>query len=164
MGPTQVERSICGRAFTGRPLMFRNVLVVCTGNICRSPTAVIVLRKALEHGQIAVASAGLSAVAGHGMCRNALAVLKRHGHENPAHVARQLEASMVRQADLILAMEGAQIRAIVGASPEARGKVVLLSKWDGDTDIPDPYHQSAAVYEHVFQLIETSVRSWINHV
>jgi protein-tyrosine phosphatase len=164
MGPVRAEGSIRSNAFAKRRPMFRNVLVVCTGNICRSPTATIVLRKTLEHDQIEVVSAGLSAVAGQGICQSAAATLKRHGHEDTGHVARQLDVVMVRRADLILAMEVAQIRAIVAASPESRGKVVLLSKWDGGGDIPDPYRQSNAAYEYVFQFINTSVRSWINHL
>ncbi len=141
--------------------MFRRVLVVCVGNICRSPTAEVLLRHALE--DVHVASAGLSALAGHPIDATAQAVLSGHGLSGQSHVARQIDRSMIDAVDLVLTMEPWHNDAVLRISPHARGKTYLLGKWLDNTAIPDPYRQSRTAFEHVFQLINSGVNSWKAH-
>jgi len=144
--------------------MFREVLMVCTGNICRSPTAAAVLHKYAEARSLSVDSAGIHALRGQGMCPVALDVLDSNGFAGHEHIAKSLDASLLRRADLVLAMEAAQVQSIVSRFPFTRGKVFPLSKWCGGEDIPDPYRMSRPAYEHVFKLIDTSVRKWLDYL
>lgn len=138
--------------------MFRNVLVVCVGNICRSPTAEVLLRRELQN--VTVASAGLKALAGHPIDATAQAVLSGQGLSGQSHVARQLDRSMIDAADLVLTMEPWHSEAVLRLSPHARGKTYLLGKWLDNTSIPDPYRQSRESFERAYQLIESGVNRW----
>lgn len=144
--------------------MFGRILLVCVGNICRSPTAEYVFRKRLPDAGIAVESAGLGAMVGRGMDRTALAVLAGRGIDGSAHVARQLSASMLRAADLVLAMEKPHLAAIGRIAPEASGKSFLLGKWQGGQAVPDPYRRPREVFEHVYELVDASVARWIERL
>jgi len=83
--------------------VFDRILVVCVGNICRSPTAEFRLKAALPHKHIS--SAGLGALVGHDMDKQAKAVAERAGLSCPVHQARQLTRELCHDADLILVME-----------------------------------------------------------
>ena len=72
--------------------MFKKILVVCVGNICRSPTAELLLRNALGPSAITVSSAGLSARVGEGGEASARQVLEEHGHCAEDFKARQSSA------------------------------------------------------------------------
>ena len=85
--------------------LFRKILVVCVGNICRSPTAELMLRNALAPSSISVSSAGLSARVGEGVEASARQVLEDHGHNAEGFKARQLTSDIVNESDLILVME-----------------------------------------------------------
>ncbi|MCY1287560.1 Low molecular weight protein-tyrosine-phosphatase Wzb [compost metagenome] len=141
-------------------LMFKNILVVCIGNICRSPTAEALLVSRLAPRGITVASAGLHALEGKPMDATALEVLREHGGDHPDHQGRQLTRELLRQYDLILTMEQGHIQRIVQLAPEARGKTFLLGKWQGNQEIPDPYRQQKPAFEHVYQLMAQGVESW----
>lgn len=142
--------------------MFQRILVVCVGNICRSPTAEIMLRRHLPAAT--VSSAGLHALVGRPMDDTARAVLETHGLDGSAHIARQLDADMLRDADLILAMEPAHVDAITRQAPQARGRTFLLGKWQNDCRVPDPYRQQRPAFEHVHELIAVAVRSWVPYL
>ena len=129
--------------------MFKRVLIVCAGNICRSPVAERLLRNEVGGRGIEGHSAGLTAVRGHAMDATARELLEAHGADGEGHVARQVESTMLRQHDLILAMDRAQLSALRGMAPEASGKLFLLGKWIGDRDIPDPYRQHREAFVHV---------------
>ena len=90
--------------YTGSIALFRKILVVCVGNICRSPTAEMLLRNALASSSIAVTSAGLSARVGETMEPAAREVLEANGHRAQAFKARQITADIVNDSDLILVM------------------------------------------------------------
>lgn len=85
--------------------MFNKILVVCVGNICRSPTA----ERLLKHYQpeLTVDSAGLGALVGKGADERAMSVARDHHLSLDGHVARQVTGRMCREYDLILAMENA---------------------------------------------------------
>lgn len=140
--------------------MFDRILIVCTGNICRSPIAEHLLREALQGSDIAVSSAGLGALVDHPIDGSALATLQHHGHRPPSHRARQLTAELAHEADLILTMEQGQIQSMIQRVPETRGKIFLLGKWQSEQEIPDPYRQGPEAFEHSYGLIERAVASW----
>ncbi|HLQ85668.1 MAG TPA: hypothetical protein VK110_05905 [Salinisphaeraceae bacterium] len=138
--------------------MFENILVVCVGNICRSPTAELLLRHYLP--ELHVSSAGIGALSGKGMDKTALDVARQHGLDGRRHVARQVDNAMLHAADLILVMEHDHIDAIAKHAPQALGRVMLLGKWLQEREIPDPYRQQRAAFEHVYRLIDDAVRAW----
>lgn len=144
--------------------MFQRILVVCIGNICRSPTAEILFREQLEDAGVRLASAGLGALRGHPMDAVALDLLREHGHDGSGHVARQIDDSMIRQADLILAMEQEQVDVITRRAPHALGRTFLLGKWQGERDIPDPYRHARPVFEQAYRSIQAAVAGWMPHL
>ncbi|PRY66015.1 low molecular weight protein-tyrosine-phosphatase [Halomonas ventosae] len=141
--------------------MFHHILVVCTGNICRSPVAAAMLARALP--ALRVESAGLGALVGYGVEPTARALAEADGLDVAGHQARQLTAEMVRQADLVLVMSDGQRQAVADLVPEALGKTLLLGRWLGERQgrqIPDPYRKSPAVFEEVHRLLREACSAW----
>ncbi|MNO85941.1 Low molecular weight protein-tyrosine-phosphatase etp [compost metagenome] len=144
--------------------MFQRILIVCVGNICRSPTAEHLLRQALLGTDVQVSSAGLGALVDKPIERNALATLQQHGKQPHEHSARQLTSRMLRESDLVLVMEKRHLQGVSQIAPEARGKTFLLGKWQDDREIPDPYRQSEAAFEHAYALIKEGVDAWSKRI
>ena len=120
--------------------MFQSILVVCTGNICRSPIGERLLRQQLPGKQ--VTSAGIFGLEGRPADAAAQAVAWRHGVSLEGHVARKVTRSLLQQSDLILVMEPTHLRFIAAMTPENRGKSLLFGQWLETRDIPDPHHHS----------------------
>lgn len=140
--------------------MFKKILIVCIGNICRSPTAESLMRDALARSDIKVSSAGLGALVDSPIEPTARLVLEEHGHPPFEHKATQLTPQAVSEADLILVMEQRHINGVLKVAPEARGKIVLLGKWQDNREISDPYRQGKAAFVHAYALIEEAVQAW----
>jgi len=140
--------------------VFKQVLVVCAGNICRSPTGEHLLRQNLIGSDIAVSSAGLTALVGQPIEPNALATLHRHGQQPERHRARQLTPQLLQSADLVLVMEQRQRLDVIRLHPMSRGKTFLLGKWQHEREIPDPYRRETASFEHAYSLIEEAMQAW----
>ncbi len=140
--------------------MVHRILIVCVGNICRSPTAEVMLRDRLRGKDMRVESAGLAALVGQPIDPTAESVLARHGLSAKDHVARQLSPSMLSEADMVLAMDNRHISAIQALAPQARGKTFLLGRWQSDQPIPDPYGRDVTVFERTFGMIEDAVDAW----
>lgn len=138
--------------------MFDKILVVCVGNICRSPTGEFLLKSLLKNKQ--VASAGVGALVGKPADALASQVALEHGVSLEGHQAQQLTADLCHEYDLILVMEQGHVEAVTNIAPEARGKTMLLSRWAGQEDIPDPYRQSKEAFQHAFKMIEEGAMSW----
>ncbi len=136
------------------------ILVVCIGNVCRSPMAECVLRERLRGRSVAVESAGLAALVGQPIDPLAASVLAERGMSADSHVARQVDASMVRAADLVLVMEKKQVLAMHALTEEAFGKTFPLGKPVGALDIPDPFRRRRGEFEHVYRMIEVAVQGW----
>lgn len=144
--------------------MIRHILVVCVGNICRSPMAEALLKRDLrEQDGFAVESAGLGALVGHPASEYSQELMVELGLDISEHRARQIHPDMVRDADLVLVMEAGHKRAIDDADPTARGKVYRLAEWQ-DRNIADPYRQSKAVFADVLEDIEEGVASWVKRI
>ena len=144
--------------------MIRHILVVCVGNICRSPMAEALLRDGLRgKDEIKVESAGLGALVGHPAADFAVELMREQDVDITSHRARQLHADMVSAADLILVMELGHKKAIDEMDQAARGKVHRLGEWR-DTDIGDPYRQPKAAFAEALQDIEDGVADWVKRL
>lgn len=138
--------------------MFNRVLMVCIGNICRSPMAEGLLRRELEksHPGVKVESAGLLALDGHPADPMSVELLRERGVDISGHKARQLTVEMVREADLILVMDAGQQKALEDMHPAARGKVHRLGKWR-EQDVRDPYRKPREAFEQCLTLIDQCI-------
>ena len=106
--------------------MFNKILVVCVGNICRSPTGEALLKKMLPQKDIR--SAGVQALVGHAADEQAKKIALQRGVEMHAHIAAQLDIERCQEADLILVMEPLRINAVEKICPTVRGKVMLYGQ------------------------------------
>ena len=140
--------------------MFDSVLVVCAGNICRSPTAEYVLKSKLVGKSIKVSSAGLTALEGKPADAIAKQIAQPYGINMDEHKGRQLSSQLVAQNSVILVMEQRHLNDLHARYPEARGKTFLLGKWINNAEIPDPYRQSQEAFEHVYTLIDSACSAW----
>ena len=145
----------------------KRILLVCTGNSCRSVMAQGIMQQMLERAgirSVEVESAGVFAVEGMSPTRETLRVLQGVGVDGSAHRARTLTVSMAEEADLIFAMESFQVDEIVRRIPSVRDKVHLLKAYglqareEGvNPNIPDPIGKPLEVYEVCFADIREAV-------
>lgn len=138
--------------------MFDSILVVCVGNICRSPTGERLLQQALPHKKIA--SAGLGALVDKAADAHARKTASAHGLSLDGHKAQQLTTAICWEYDLILVMEKEHLDAVGRLAPEVRGKTMLFGHWLNQHEIPDPYCKSHEAFEHVYSLLDHSAQKW----
>jgi len=138
--------------------MIRSVLLVCLGNICRSPMAEGMLKQRLPG--LRASSAGLMALVGHGADPIAVEMMAGLGIDISGHRARMINEAHVRDADLVLVMDSQQKQHILMHYPYVKGKVFRL----GEQDIADPYQQGADVYRAVFEAIDSAVDDWVGRL
>jgi protein-tyrosine phosphatase len=144
--------------------MIRHILVVCVGNICRSPMAEAVLRDALRgQEEVVVESAGLGALVDEPASEFSVKLMQERGLDISGHRAQQLTPELVTRADLILVMESGHRRAIDADEPTVRGKVYRLGEWQ-DIEIPDPYRQPREAFEETLKLIDKGVADWVERL
>jgi protein-tyrosine phosphatase len=142
-------------------MAFENILVVCVGNICRSPIAEALLRSRYPDKQID--SAGVGALVGHAADPNAVAVMADVEIDITDHIAKQISAALVGQADLILTMSVNQTKWIEAQWPHCRGKTFRIGHWL-DQDIADPYRRDRSVFEITKQDIIASLELWADKI
>ena len=147
-----------------------SVLMVCTGNICRSPMAEGLLTSYLPpqmKAAVNVSSAGTHARNGLPAERHAIDVLSKRNVDIHHHRSRELEAEMVEAADLILVMEQIHTDFITTHWPNAATKVRLLGDFSFRqtiAEIPDPYGGSLADYRASAELIRACLNGLIIHL
>ena len=141
------------------------VLFVCTGNICRSPTAEGVLRHLAEKEgiELHIASAGTGDWhVGSPPDERAQQHAKGRGYDLSAQRARQVRRSDFEEFDLILAMDRGHLRALERmAPPESRHKLRLFL---AERDVPDPYYGGPQGFEHVLDLVEAACRDLLREL
>lgn len=135
------------------------IMFVCTGNLCRSPMAVGLLRQRLAEkkleGRYQVISTGVWAVEGRPASENAVAVMAERGIDISGHVARTITAADVAEAELILVMSREHAEVIGSMWPQYRWKVHRLSEMAGKRrDLLDPYGGPIEEYRTCADTIE----------
>lgn len=150
-----------------------SVLLVCLGNVCRSPTAEEVFRQqtAIAGLSIKIDSAGTSDLhVGDKPDPRSQRHAKSHGYKINKLVARQVTTNDFRDFDLILAMDSqnlADLQAIkdgITDTEDDLAKLALFSEEDptyGGNDVPDPYKGDSDDFEEVIERIESSAQAWI---
>ncbi|HIP24680.1 MAG TPA: hypothetical protein EYG79_13975 [Rhodobacteraceae bacterium] len=138
--------------------MIGSVLVVCVGNICRSPTGERILAKSCP--SLRVESAGIAALDGHAADETMSKISSQHGINLDGHVARQFTAEMAAGFDLILALEKGHIRVINEKAPTVSGKTMLLGQWLSAQEIADPYRNSEEFHRLVFDQVSAACAAW----
>lgn len=138
--------------------MFNSILVVCVGNICRSPVGERLLRQLLP--ELEVTSAGIHALVGKPADKTASEVAAEHGLSLHGHEARQFTAHLGAAHDLILVMEQGHKREIARVAPQLAGRVMLFDKWSGERGIADPYLRSKDYHERTFAALSEAAQGW----
>ncbi|MFY0195278.1 protein tyrosine phosphatase [Raoultella planticola] len=139
-------------------IMFDSILVVCTGNICRSPIGERLLRKAFPNKKID--SAGVGALVNHAADASAIRAAEKHGLSLEGHKGKQFTPALGGKYDLVLVMERSHLEQVSRIAPEVRGKTMLFGHWLDGKEIPDPYRKSEEAFDSVYQLIDLASQRW----
>lgn len=155
------------------PMAYR-ICFVCTGNICRSPMAEVVLRRLVLDaglaGAVEVDSAGTGSWhVGDGADRRALTTLADAGYDGSGHRARVFDRRWFAERDLVVALDRGHLRELhaLAADDDERGKVVLLRSFADGTagsdlgaglDVADPYYGGRDDFLAVLEQVETACR------
>lgn len=149
-----------------------SILMVCLGNICRSPTAEGVLRARLEQAGLG-ALATVDSVAtgdshvGHAPDERAQACARKHGIDIGALRARRLMLEDFDEFDLLLCADRTILHDARLRKPRtSHAQVELLLDWGGlgKKDVPDPYCGSARDFENAFKLIDAACLGIVERV
>jgi protein-tyrosine phosphatase len=180
MRPTQGRTpgpvSRLARARDNRDVTYR-VCFVCSGNICRSPTAEIVLRAYVADaglsGRVEVDSAGTGTWhVGRPADPRSLRTLSDAGYDGSAHQARQFDPAWFTEVDLVVALDRSHEEDLRALAPDegARARVVLLRSFDpvamaaGTLEVADPFHAGPAEFERVLAEVEAGCAGLVTYI
>ena len=145
--------------------MAMNILLLCTGNLCRSPMAEGLIRTLLPSQGLF--SAGLYALDGAPADPLAVALMREAGIDIGAHRSRRLAVWMLAEADVVYTMEAAQAAWLKQRHPGHARKIARLGEPCG-ADIPDPHGQQHVAFEQSYAAIRRAVQarlpSWLTQL
>lgn len=137
------------------------ILVVCYGNICRSPVVEALLRGLLPGDRFSIASCGLLPREGTVSPEQYVMEAKRFGIDLSEHRSRYISNTMIEWSNLIVIMDRQNLDLLKDYAPSAVEKTVWMGAWDpsGGLEIPDPFDRSS---EEVRAIIARMKRASIN--
>ncbi len=146
------------------------ILMVCLGNICRSPLAEGIMQRKIEENGLPwkVDSAGTSSWhIGEPPDRRSIEVARKHGIDIAAQRGRQIRQEDLSEFDFIYAMDTSNFRDILklANSPEQEAKVKLIlneTSPNEDNSVPDPYWDDDG-FENVYQLLQGACQKIIEN-
>ena len=138
-----------------------HILVVCVGNICRSPMAEALLKQRFPNKIID--SAGVGALVGHPADPAALEIMSKQQIDITNHVAKQIDEQLAKKVDLIFTMSDGQTKWIEERWPFCRGKTFKLGHWT-NKDIADPYKYEISAFETAHQDIVDGLSQWTDKI
>ena len=143
-------------------VVMKNILVVCTGNICRSPTGEYLLKKELGEG-FKVMSAGLGALVDHPAHEISQKIAMQHGVDMSAHRARQINLDILKWADLVLVMENGHKVELQRRYPDMGEKIHRYGEAQ-QVDIPDPYRRPENAFVLAWNFISKLTPYWVEKI
>lgn len=145
--------------------MFKNILTICIGNVCRSPVSEGLLKHYSEKYDLGlnVSSAGIQALVRQHAQPFSIQVAKEHGIDIMQHKARQLDEQMAREADLILVTDEVVLKGAKQMFPFAGGKFKKLGHFR-DIDVDDPYQQGQDSFNTMYDVIDECTKDWLEKV
>lgn len=142
-------------------MAFDNILVVCVGNICRSPMAEALLKQRFPNKNID--SAGVGALVGHAADPAVIEIMSKQQIDINSHVAKQIDEQLAKKADLIFTMSDGQTKWIEERWPFCRGKTFKIGHWT-DKDVADPYKHEMSAFETAYQDIVDGIGQWADKI
>jgi protein-tyrosine phosphatase len=136
------------------------ILMVCLGNICRSPLAEGILQSKLPAGDFIVDSAGTGNWhAGQGPDKRSVATAKERGLDISCQIARQIKVSDFTEFDHIYVMDSSNLRDVQklapNASAKAKVKLMMDEIYPGENiDVPDPYYGGPEGFDNVYDMLD----------
>ncbi|XZE53763.1 Sua5/YciO/YrdC/YwlC family protein [Planctomycetaceae bacterium SH139] len=143
------------------------VVLVCTGNTCRSPMAEVMLRQRLKgategEDAVGVVSAGIAAFQGDQASSQAVEVMGKRGLDLTGHASQPMTEQLLQLADVVLTMTRGHREAILMRYPEAADRVHTL-RIDGG-DIADPVGAPLEVYQQCADQIDSQLEIWVERL
>ncbi len=142
-------------------MRIQNILVVCVGNICRSPMAEYFLKQ--HYPNLHIESAGISGLIGENADQKAIQCMDALNIDMRGHVAKKLNSKLIKQADLILVMSSNQQKHLEQTWPFSKGKVFRLGHWQ-NVNVPDPYQHDQAFFDQTCRNIQAYVEDWKSQI
>lgn len=145
--------------------MFKSVLILCIGNICRSPVAEGVLKKmSAQHDLgLSISSAGVHAMVDEPAQPHSLTVAEENGIDITSHRARQLTTEIINAHDLVLVTDKTVLKILTRQHPHAMGKVKLIGHFR-QFEIADPYRKPKENFDAMYVDIKNCLQDWLNRV
>ena len=146
--------------------MFKSVLFVCVGNICRSPVAEGVLKYySAQYGLgLQVSSCGVYAMVGQHPQPHSIAIAAEQGIDIADYVAKQITLEMVREFELILALDQPVLADVSRRFPFAVGKIKKLGFLENNQDVADPYRKGKEDFIEMYADISRYMHLWMKQM
>lgn len=138
--------------------MIHSILVICIGNVCRSPIGARLLQQAFPDKRIV--SAGLHALVGYPADPRACRAAAAFGYSLEGHRAQQVTQALCHDCDLILTMEKKHTEQLCNNWPEVRGKIRLFGHWLNISEMGDPRGKSQEAFKQLFLMMRSAAKGW----